>query len=64
MKDQEIKKDNLLPKQMVSADHFISRLQVGSTTRKGNQIHLIFSQEDVSLLTIPVVMRELSTKWL
>ena len=33
-----------------------SGIHIGSTTQKGNQIHLICSQEDVSLLTIPVVM--------
>ena len=56
MKDQELKKDHLLPGHIVSADHYISRAPVGSTTQKGNQIILICSQEDVSLLTMPVVM--------
>ena len=56
MKEQELKKDHLLTGQMVSADHYILRDPGRLTTQKENQINLICSQEDVSLLTMPVVM--------
>ena len=44
MKEQDLNKDHPLPGKMVSADHYICGLQVGSTTQKGNQIHLIYTQ--------------------
>ena len=56
MKEKELKKDHLLPGQMVSADYYISRAPGGSTTQNGNQINPICYQEDVYLLTMPVDM--------
>ena len=41
-----------MPGQMMSADNYICGLHVGSTIKKGNQIHLICSQEDESLFCL------------
>ena len=56
MKEQELKKDHLLPGQMVYADNYISPAPGRLTTQKGSHINMICSQEDVYLLTMPVVM--------
>ena len=56
MKEQELKKDHLMTGQMVSAYHYISRDLGRLYHTKANQINMRCSQEDVSLLTMPVVM--------
>ena len=56
MKEQELKNDHLLPGHMVSADHYILRAPGRLYHTKGKSDNLICSQEDVSLLTMPVVM--------
>ena len=56
MKERDLNKDNLLLGQMLSKDHYISRAPGRLYHKKWNQINLMCSQEDVSLLTMPVVM--------
>ena len=56
MNEQELKNDHLLPGKLFLKIIIYRGPQVGSTTQKGSQINLICSQEDVSLLTMPVVM--------
>ena len=56
MKEQYLKKDHLLAGHMVSADHHILQSPGSLYHKKVNQIHMICSQEDVSLLTITVFM--------
>ena len=56
MKEKELKNDNFLPGQMVSAYHYILQDPGRIYHKKGNQILLICYQEDTCLLTIPVVL--------
>ena len=54
MKEQELKKDHLLPGQMLSVDHYISRAPGRLYHTKGKSYPS--DMEVVSLLTMPVVM--------
>ena len=64
MKEQELKKGHLLPGKMVSSDHYISRDPGRLYHTKGkSDPSYIFSGRCV-FITMPVVMWELSTKWL
>ena len=63
MKDHDIKKDHFMPGHMVYADHYISRAPDRIYKKIASQINLTYSNEDVFLLTTPVVMQESSTKW-
>ena len=56
MKEQELKKDYLLPGQMVSTDHYISRDPGRIYHTKGKLDQSDCSQEDLYLLTMSVVM--------
>ena len=56
MKEQEIKKDHILPGQMVYADHYISQAPGRLNSKNGKSDPSDISQEVLSLLTMPVVM--------
>ena len=56
MKEQELKKIIFGQDKLFLQIIIYRGLKVGSTTQKGNHIYLIYSQEDVFLLTMPVVM--------
>ena len=56
MKEQELNKDYLLPGQMVSEYHYILRDPGRLYHTKGKSVQSECSQEDMSLLTMPVVM--------
>ena len=56
MKEQDLKKDHLLPGKMVSADNYISWDPGRLYHTKGKPDQSDISQEDVSLLTMPVDM--------
>ena len=56
MKEKELNKYHLLPGQMVSVDHYISRAPGKLYHTKGKSYPSGMFQEDVSLLTMSVFM--------